>query len=241
MITGYFLSERTSPYPVSKIFLQVLFYSLAGALLLACKTIFLDKSFDKKLFITYLFFPITGGIWWFPLSYSIIVFVCPVINSFTKLLNRRGFILLLAFVFVWWKFGANFINAPFERLQSALCCYLCGVFYKRYCNEFKIKRSILFWVSVLLFFCLGIAYFFYFTLRFSSAHNSTFLYFLIICILNPLVAFCIFSYALQIKACSKLINFISGTTFGVYLCHENWYGHWLFGTFMFNLYMFHHL
>lgn len=235
MITGYFLAEKTESGSIKKVFLAVVFYALLGAFLLFAKGLISNTGIDKMHFVKQLLFPVSSGIWWFPLSYIIIVVVAPILNKMTVSLSKKGFVIVLLFIATWWSFGANVIEAPFTRLQDALFYYLCGVFYKRFLKPENMRISIYFMVMLLFFTLLGGAYFLYFTFQFSGIRKESYLsYFFILVFLKPIVAFLLFSIFLKSKVQSKCINFIASTTFGVYLCHENWYGEYLFSHILFN-------
>lgn len=234
MITGYFLAEKTESGAIKKVFLTVIFYGLLGAFFSITKGLLFNKAIDKMLLIKQLFFPISSGLWWFPLSYIIIVIVAPIINKLTMPLNKNGFLIVLLFIALWLCFGGSIIDAPFGRLQDSLFYYLCGIFYKRFVRIEYIRPRLNLFMLLLFFAFLGISYYMYFSLQFSASTNISYIpYFFILVFFKPIVGFLLFSLFISFKLQSKCVNFIASTTFGVYLCHENWYGAYLFSNILF--------
>ena len=233
IISGYFLSEsKFKLEKLLKIYIQVLFYSVTAALI---AKFVLGLEMESSLISVLL--PITNREYWFATVYIGLYCLMPFLNFFIKALNRKQFQGLLAVLTVlfciiptvfhadsWLEDGGAYGIVWFVFL------YFIGAYIKLY-NKDECRKSVWLWyagvillipVSKLAIMLAGSFQNIVGADKISRISEVFYRF-------NSIPALCasvlLFAGFLQLKIVRPglvyLINLASGTTFGIYLIHNN--------------------
>ena len=184
-----------------------------------------NMSIGRNFIYTTIFAFSRSGLW-YVLPYVCLFLLSPFINSLLEQLSKSDFTkLLIVLIVISCYFGwfwQNDVNKNGFCLMQFVTMYAIGFYVKRY-DICKIMR-ILAWGGVIFAFVIMQMLLVYYLLRvegrlfppvpFIYAYNSPFL------IIASVGCLCMF---LKMEICSKVINFVAKTTFGVYLIHCNQY------------------
>ena len=249
LLTGYFQSQKKARLSkVISIINSTWFYklfSLAGIVILVKYFSFsnsIDMSFHQK--ITSIL-PLDRNVNWYINNYLLIYIFSPFLNILVEKLSKEKFKKLILVMFVIFSLiGTLLIGSVVpaygygRSILTFIFLYFVGAYLRKYPIEEsrifntytdKMKKYLFLAIYVVLaliimafrmtsigIFDLGSAYG-----EIADVLNS-----LTISFLSPLVILEAVSYFLFFKNMtfnSKVINFIGGTTFGIYLLHENIY------------------
>ncbi len=240
LISGYFLC--TSKFTFKKLFLlwiQIIFYSwiIGGIFLLTGMAGEGATSIYELIFIA---FPVTAGHYWFATVYVLLFCVFPFVNAGVAKMNKkqhRACMVMLLVVFSLWNtvLPMTIPMADNEGMDIAwfITVYIVAAYLRKYPEDMKHKR----WVYVAGYFLLcGVTFISGILLVYVDgivgklggyatnwyAYNSLPVLLASVCLF---IAF-IKTDIKNIKF-GKVINMISGATFGVYLIHEHRYMRYL--------------
>ena len=237
MITGYFLGKSEKPFSIKKIlriWLQVLFYSLTIYVLL----VILGKEPFSLGNLLKSMIPVTAKEYWFVTAFLVLMFLTPFINSyinnikkdeFTKLLKVLTvlFILLptLAIILIIIK-GYLQIQIDFygTELIQFIYFYLVGAYVSKYeVTILKKHGFMILIISILILLVSPIVIIFLSKFKPELVYYSNFLFNRnsLICVLIGVSLLYIFTN--KKVFCNKVINYIAGTMFAVYLISDNNY------------------
>ena len=233
IISGYFLSDsKFKLEKLIKIYIQVLFYSVTIAFIAKC-----IPGLEMKSSWLSVFLPITNREYWFATVYIGLYCLMPFLNLFIKTLNKKQFQELLAVLAVlfcviptilhadsWLEDGGAYGIVWFSFL------YLIGAYIKLYNKDERRKNIWLWYVGVVLLIPVS-KFAIMFTGSFQNivgADKISRISEVFYCF-NSIPALCasvlLFVGFLQLKIVKPksvcLINLASGTTFGIYLIHNN--------------------
>ena len=233
IISGYFLSDSNFRIgKLLKIYVQVWFYSVIISLI---AKFILGLEMESGWLAVFL--PITNREYWFATVYIGLYCLMPFLNLFIKALSRKQFQRLLAVLAVffcviptilhadsWLEDGGAYGIVWFSFL------YLIGAYIKLY-NKDERKKKIWLWYAGVILLIPASKFAIMFAGGFQnivgadkiSRISEVFYHF------NSIPALCasvlLFIGFLQLKIVKPksayLINLLSGTTFGVYLIHNN--------------------
>lgn len=239
LLTGYFQSK--SKFKLSKLLnlvLEVIFYSFLIFFLGVKFNII--KDYNVMDYINNLL-PSSVGNYWFICSYIIVYIFSDYINKFISYLDKRQFkrVLIVMFltlsVFVWIS-GTKFLLNDGYNFYHMIFMYMIGAYLRIYplkeSYHFKkmsgsgYKTLIVFLLFIVIIinlslnaFAHDIAYMNNFLYEFAYRVLSLeYLYSAPLVIVQTVLYFEIFN-GLNIK--SKIVNYISSCTFGIYLLHDN--------------------
>ena len=106
MTTGFFCID-SKKIKIKKVVMQVVFYAWLSLLLyyvlksaVSGFTLPYSSQEIKKYVYGSLLFPVRSGSFWFATAYILLRLFLPVYNSFLEKLNKKGYLLVLAFLFV---------------------------------------------------------------------------------------------------------------------------------------------
>ena len=226
IISGYFLidSHRIRTSKVLILWLQVFTYSIV---IFSLFTILKIEKFSLKELVKSVL-PITFSKWWFASAYFVLYLISPYINKLLHIMDKRtynGYILLLTLM---WCIIPTFTKQSVESNSLLWFIYLYSLagYIKLYGFKYNVKSTtfimlsisliLLTYLSSVVFDVIGIKY------KIFSEYN-TFFYSQnsLPIVLSSLLLFIGFQKS-EIK-CSKTINIIASTTFGIYLIHDNNY------------------
>lgn len=249
LLTGYFQSEKDAKLSkVISIFNATWFYKLLCfiGIYLVVKYLSLpnaiDMTFHQKLISV---LPLDRGDNWYINCYLLIYIFSPFINVLVNKLNRNKFKKLILVLFIVFSLiGTLVIGNVVPNYEEGRCMltflllYLVGAYLRKYPIEEsrlfnvytdKMRKYIFLGIYIVLalvvmtfrmtaisIFPLGDKYF-----EISEIFRE-----LAESFLSPIViieALAYFLFFKNMKFSSKIINFIGGTTFGIYLLHENQY------------------
>ncbi len=220
MISGYFLvTARGFKWrKAGKIWLQIFFYSVT-IYAIACLTGLTDFSSHQ---LTRAFLPVLSKQWWFASAYFVMYLLSPAMNWVLQKLSRRGYLILLGVVGIFWFVYPLLLWLPERPRDTLWFCYLYCV--AGYLRRFPPKGSGRLWLG------LGLAAFALaygavmadlyktaaFVVRYEIAYLNMF---------NPL-AFLASVFVFQAIAAWDLgyrpwINRMAAVTFGIYLIHDS--------------------
>lgn len=226
IITGYFMIDSKIKYnKIISLILQSLFYSI----LILLFVYFLGIVNLNNKDIIKSFFPIFFGNW-FIIYYILLYLLIPFLNKFVKSINEYDFkkliIILIIINFIIPMITKNIWNFTYH--DFFITSYFIGAYLKIYCQDkFKNNKKLI--IFLLVFVLFG----------FLSVYLLKYIgnYFSIIELINKPEYFIRNSYSilpliiasllvilfrnLKIKNV-KLINYISASTLGIYLIHENY-------------------
>lgn len=228
MLSGYFLINSKNQR-ILKVCAETAFYAIFDILVFFMISIFFQKQviFEKLTFVhiaAVLILPVSSGEWWFVTTYIMIVVMTPFIRPILQELNKKGFIILLLFMWlVWFEVALAANRYDFNvsiNLQQSLLSYFLGAFLGLY---YKNKT-----INPLIPLCIFIISLFAFTvarcpidLQQKSGLISESLMIFTTGILKVILIFSLFLFFKNLKIGEKKgINRIASTTFGVYLIHE---------------------
>lgn len=233
IISGYFLSgSKFKLEKLLKIYIQVLFYSVTVSF--AAKSI---PGVEMESSLISVFLPITNREYWFATVYIGLYCLMPFLNLFIKALNKKQFQGLLAVLSAlfcviptvlradgWLEDGGAYGIVWFSFL------YLIGAYIKLYNKDERRKKIWLWYAGAVLLIPVS-----KFAIMFAGgfqnivgADKISRISGVFYCF-NSIPALCasvlLFVGFLQLKIVKPglvyLINLASGTTFGIYLIHNN--------------------
>ena len=217
MITGYYMhNSNHNIKKLIKLDLQVLMYTVPIVLLMF---IYQNNSFliNYKDVIKN-FLPIIFQSYWFVTMYVLLYIFIPYINKLIKLLNKNEFKQLILLGIIILSLIPTLLNMSFiaGEFPKFILFYLIGSYISLYNINIKYKE-----IKFIIIYGL-IIFLNLFTLKnlridplyFSSTTS----------ILIMLEAIYLFVYFKELKIKNnKYINLIAGTTFGIYLFHDNFF------------------
>lgn len=224
LISGYFMSSqsRFSGYKISKLWLQIFFYS---ALFLVLFTSTIQTPVHSQIILDNLM-PVTYGTYWFVTAYFVMYLLAPGINILIRNVSHiqyKKMLLLLTFI---WCIIPSFFDSQFgsNSVLWFIYLYLLAGYCRKYLPSGKavyyITGAVLCWlVSFLL------------ALRVVGGtdsqifHQPKLLIEHLLAMNNLLVLLISWFLFMGFKALkiapNKLINLIATSTFGIYLIHDN--------------------
>lgn len=234
IITGYF-KINNNKISLSKVILEAVFYGLIVLIIYSITLAFTDfynhdsiYSYLKNIF-TSMINPATTDVWWFLSSYIFLILLSPLINKLFNKLNLKGYLILTILYFLLIYSLDLVIGSRYITITKGIAFYLIGGFIARFITV-ESNRNLKRWISLFVFiisWCLlaYLYYFFYNHIYITESKNLIDFYndlilFALNTILAPLAATSIFIFMLTFDFKSKAINFISKTTFGIYLLHD---------------------
>ena len=229
MITGFFQINREK-YSLKKTVLECVYYSAFAIALCAVGMmtggIPYMAGWNIAAFLARsVFMPMTSTAWWFVAVYVFLMLFSPVLNSFLRKLNQKGFLLLLICGGLVWYCLAGFIGTTFFDLQKAVFFYSIGA----YISRFDIGKGISGWIlgmAALLAWTGSAACFYLHGMQILAGSGGGFADRVILAVGSdlfvPLCAVTVFLLFrnLPIKQ-SIFINTAAATTFGIYLIHDS--------------------
>lgn len=222
LISGYFLSGKSSPFKLEKalklIFITVFWSWIIGGL--SC--LFLEANVNDFLFNG--IFPIMSSRYWFVTDYIILYMLSPFYNIVLQSLNKTQHLWLLSILLFFFSV-VQFLWEPVElskgySLYWFSYLYVQASFIRKYNVKFSFKILLLLWGGILLFQLIGTYFtklygFNYINSRvFNLNYNSLFI------LVSSTCCFLLFK-SLTIKRGKKIICLLSSLTLGVYLIHIN--------------------
>lgn len=229
IIGAYFLCEKRFNFrrPVNLI-ITMMFYSFGIYLVL-------KYGFHTGIWgadtpaRTWLPFPLPSG-YWFVYAYIVMLLAMPCLNIIINNLSQRKLLLLIIGLFIlWsilpagiWMFGTkpdtSVNDFGYTYTTYFFLLYFVGAYLRKYRNRFwnsarmtGLASSIALLITILLTFLV-------------NGQNSLYYYEDISWTNGPIVlisAVFIFAFFRNIQLNSKIINYIAGSMFGVYLIHDN--------------------
>ena len=216
LISGWF-GIRPSVKGISKFIFQVLFFSLGIYVVALIKG---DVQFSYNGLADC--FAMKGGGYWFITSYIFLYILSPVLNAFIETSNKTLYkkVLIAFFIFQtiygFCSSGASFFSRGYSAV-SFMGLYLLARYFKRYVDTSKYTKSYI----IIYIFCtclLALIYFCTILFEIQAISKRVDWY------SNPFVVLSALSLLLfcsKIKLQSRLINWISSSSFAVYLLHTN--------------------
>jgi len=217
LITGYFLinSKKIKIEKLIKLILHIFTYSI---LTYGIGYYFKIKEFSLDTLVMHIF-PISFDLWGFASNYVILYILFPTINRFINSLERenyRNFLVLTTFI---WCILPTMTSRFYciNDLIWFIYLYCLSGYFRKYsigrnlkcltCIGISIASYIILFLIIVIFDIIGIEIvFFLFRMN------------IIPILLSALFLFIGFT---KINISSHIINFISATTFGVYLIHDS--------------------
>ncbi|MBQ8783905.1 MAG: acyltransferase [Clostridia bacterium] len=220
LLSGYFLiNSKFSFKKVFTLIFQVVFYSIcfyAVCLLTSA------HSFSFSDTIT-AFLPTSFSLYWFFTTYIVMYLLSPFVNKFLNSVSKETHLkVLLATTFLW-VILPTFTTRSFagSELTLFLTLYIIGAYIRKYPNNLLTKNRndiilIVLCTCFIAVFALGVL-----KIMPSFAEYATYFYSrqsLFVVLLSA----GLLSFFSKIKPfCSKALNTVSGTIFGIYLIHDN--------------------
>lgn len=236
MITGYFLGKSDKPFSLKKIlklWLQVLFYSVTIYLLF----VILGKETFSLGTLLKTLIPVSTKEYWFVTAFFVLMILTPFINKyinsikqeeFSKLLKVSTllFILLPSLSIILTIISSTFLSVQIDfygtELIQFIYFYLLGAYISKYEVSFLKKHNTMILIISCLLLLLSPLFFIYISkFKVELVYYSNYLFNRnsILCVLISLSLLTIFSKKRAFS--DKIINYIAGTIFAVYLISDN--------------------
>lgn len=227
MLTGYFLCEKKQG-SIKKIWLEVQTYGLLMVLfylisnIIGFKYIGISQEAIFKNMLSYVLLPQMSGVWWFVTAYIMLILFLPILYNVEIKLNKKGWICFIGCSWFFFYALSGYLYTKQYDLQIAITYFLIGAYIKKYCKNERSNK--LYNILFLVIAWTGYSYGIYLT---SGGTNTLIplsiirLWPVIKYIFITLGSISLFLMFKQLKICSGMINYISATTFGVYLLHDN--------------------
>ena len=229
IIGAYFLSEKSFKFrrPVSLGITTILYSLLIFSVL---KLFFPSLIWNNENWLqAVLPFPSPTG-YWFVDSYLFMLLMMPVLNLCLSKFSLLRIKQMIGLIFVFWSILPTFTalfnyksdfsaeNFGYSSGTFFLLIYIIGGYIRKNKNtKSRLLKETL--ISIILIF-VGIIYIWIF----SRVKSLFYLTSIMAYLFNPLallLAISIFKCFTQFNFHSKLVNYLSGSMFGVYLLHEN--------------------
>ena len=218
LITGYFMvNSRFKLKKLINIIIQTFTYSIIF-LILNIKSASLMQIIISVL-------PVTLSQYWFITTYIFLYMLSPFINKLLQNLDKKEheklLVMLLAVQCV--LHTLVYAHTQFSNIAWFIVLYILGAYISKYCNKENISMKKDFTIAIISYLVIFASTI---ILEMLSA-KFTFLvdktrYFAqmysIFTVITSVFLFCGFS---KIKFQNTIVNSIAGTTFGIYIIHEN--------------------
>lgn len=238
MITGYFLGKSDKPFSLKKVlklWLQVLFYSVVIYVLF----VILGKESFSYGSLLKCFIPITTKEYWFITAFFILMFLTPFINKFINHISKDEFTKLLKILTVLFiilptlSIVLIIVSNTFMQVQmdfygteliQFIYFYLVGAYLRKY--EVPVLRkysALILIISILVLLVSPVIFINLSKFKPELIYYSNFLFNRnsIISVLISGTLLTVFSKRKEFS--NKVINYIAGTMFAVYLISDNNY------------------
>lgn len=226
IISGYFLVDSKFKFKkLINIWLEVMFYSVIIYLILLFTG---NISFGLQSFLKSIF-PVSLGNYWFVTVYIALYLLSPFINILINNLNQKQYRGLILIIFLLFSVLPTFIPqhntinyGGSYSISWFTCLYLIAGYLRKYSSDTSRQKKYLFTyilcslINVIaLFICR------HFNINFIE-HSFLYNYYSVTVLLAAINLFLYFkNLSINNNFINKLITFISPTTFGIYLIHEN--------------------
>lgn len=223
LISGYFLVESTFRWKkVVKLILEVQFYCL----LCFGVTVFMGTTEFTwtRLFMSV--FPVSSQMYWFVTTYIILYIISPYLNVMIHNLGQKRHLQLICFLLVIWSMIPTVfkVDICYSQLGWFITLYLSAAYIRLYPEQKWISYFgrlkwffVTFGISFLLVLILDAFEYliptFEVDMEFFWGQSKITTY---LCSLTLFMAF----LQMEVKQ-SSFINTLAGTTFGIYLLHDN--------------------
>ena len=218
LITGYFMvNSRFKLKKLINIIIQTFTYSIIF-LILNIKSASLMQIIISVL-------PVTLSQYWFITTYIFLYMLSPFINKLLQNLDKKEHekLLIMLLVVQCVLHTLVYAHSQFSNIAWFIVLYILGAYISKYCNKENISMKKDFTIAIISYLVIFASTI---ILEMLSA-KFTFLvdktrYFAqmysIFTVITSVFLFCGFS---KIKFQNTIVNSIAGTTFGIYIIHEN--------------------
>ncbi|WP_040455876.1 acyltransferase [Limosilactobacillus coleohominis] len=229
MLGAYFLVDKRFNFrrPISLILTTLLYSFTIFLIIYSCLPKLLEPT-HMTLLKALLPFPIPNG-YWFVNSYIFMLICMPFLNKIINSFSKRRIKQLIITLTILWSIVPTLLailptkpdfstdSIGFSGGTFFLLLYLIGAYIKKNGRDIRTSKSLFYLVCIIIFSVfltsLGV-----------QTRQSFKVLSLVSTIFNPIsliVAIFIFSFFTKFNFHSVLINYISGSMFGVYLIHDN--------------------
>ena len=228
LITGYFLCKSNKYRDITKIILEVIFYSIITFVIAYIAKTFFDYDISWLDLLTQLCLPISSNNWWFITAYILLMLIIPILNKVVSFINKsRGIRTLFELCLIWlaWYLIAKVFRDPYEGLLRAVCYYIVGGSIRHHFDSNRKPKKVLCVLGFIVNWLLYAGSTYKIGMIIGSGKGSL----LVANVLKffrhgffaPLAAICLFMLFLQVDiGSSKKINTVASTTLGIYMLHE---------------------
>lgn len=235
MITGYFQIKKNT-FSLKKIILQSFFYGAFCTiafgiieLLGGMAPLYVVKNIGKFA-MKAVFTPITGNVWWFVTSYIIIMLLSQFINRYLNVLNRKGYIVTILLMWIFWYYLAYKNGAAYYSVERGILFYVIGAYCRNYagrlsgrlCKAGYLMLFILTWtVGAALFYKIAGCNVIAKVLPEAAALTERYQMINMMAVV-PVCAYAIFRFFESLRLGQvDMINKVARATLGVYLIHDS--------------------
>lgn len=233
LISGYFgiLKSDFSWKKIANLWLQIVFYSLVIGIIANLIGIVPQEKQNIYHYIQYIF-PIVTEQYWFATAYIILFFLMPFLNAGMKICTKKQVVMCIFGLLLLFSVSKTLlpIQLPIDTLGMNvlwfICVYIIGGYIRTY-GLFIIKSKTIAWVTYLMSvfgiwgISVGLKLLYVKTGKLENLLGYSYHYNFLLCIVGAVGLFAIFQrISIKKETVSKWICSISGTTFGVYLIHE---------------------
>lgn len=234
LISGYFMVEQEiTPKKIFKVVGEVWFFTI-GIWLIWVIYLMIKGEFELiDIFINtvYSFFPILFSHYWFVTAYIILMLISPFFNVFIKsmdktMYSRFLFVIIMIFVVLAGGFPGVLSGMIGGRIVPVFVVYFIAGYIRKFVDKNKKNALRHIFISFVFYLLLFTSFYLITYIGVISGKDAIKQYCYYYRVLNsPLVMIiCIELFIGFIKInvkYNKVINYLAGSTFGVYLIHQN--------------------
>lgn len=224
LTTGYLCIEKKFKYKnVISLWIWVVFYNILFTLLI--------RGFDPIPLATS-FFPVSNNAYWYFSAYFGFILFVPFINKFLNSIDEfehRKLLFIILFVFCGIGMLTNILGNDALKVGRGystiwlICLYIFGAYIKKYNFSFKNKSKLVYFMIYLcssLFALLTRMVILKYPILSNYFDTDIFLeYNSITIVINALMLFLLFLKINVGDSFKKIVSFLSGISFSVYLVH----------------------
>lgn len=226
LISGYFLINEKSIKinKIIKFWLQIFTYSIIFFIIfIACGI----KTYSTKELI-YHMFPITYSLWWFASAYFVLYLLIPYVNKMLTSLNKLQYQKLIVLTTICWCIIPTIFRSNFQsnNLIWLIYMYTLAGYIRIHIQNIKIsnKKCIIIALAITTITLLTTVILDFIGLKIPTVGKyATYLYGMKKVNIVLISVFVFIGFLKTDIKYNKVINTISGASFGVYLIHEHDY------------------
>ena len=229
MISGYFSvkDNRLRMKGLVTISKEIVLYGMLQAVFMIIFRFFGLSSEGFGTAFQSAFLPITGNVWWFTTAYIFLMIMSPALNLFFNRLTKKGYLLALAFIWVFMLTLDGLFGNQYYSLERGIMFYASGGYIRRFEGD-KDKtqlRQLMYHVIMFLAGCLVyIVSYYIVAINYGQGRIAKLADTSASSLATVLCAVSLFLLFRGIDFKNITVNKVASLVFGVYLIHDSSFG-----------------